>query len=171
MSVKNGDENQENLRVAYKAALDLWSVQTDVTWARLNSALVTNSILIAAVVLLVADKGVWVSVEIAIGFCLAGIVLNGIWISNLVRAFGRAKYYVWCAREMEARLLGVGIVGHRGADHSDGKPVRLHAGADERVLQIGRLGRFEASGTAYFGLGIFLALFLVIITVLIIGMT
>lgn len=107
------DQNDaENTRAGYHAAVSLWTYEGSVIWARYNAMLVANSIVMAVVgVALTSGDS---EVELAMVMTVAGLFLCGAWALLNRRGFAYHERWIRSARELEADLPPLQMVSQGG---------------------------------------------------------
>jgi len=95
---------REDVRVAYKTAVDLWITSTNQTWARFNVLLLANSILVAIGQFVVANK-LAVSELWFLVFPISGFFLCCLWGAVLSRGLQYETCYRKAVQEIEQTHL------------------------------------------------------------------
>jgi hypothetical protein len=105
-------ENLENIRVAYRAAIDLRTSRADELWSQFNAMAVVQSILVAAAVALSTTEGQHVA---GVGIALLGCLLSILWRLMHLRGGHWIRHYRGYALRYERQLDGVDTLssGHK----------------------------------------------------------
>jgi len=130
------DNNRmENARVGYQAAVNQLTNAQNLTWERINLVIVANSIFVGATVL--ALTGQRLSRILVPVLCVAGLILNVLWLHLFSRAYDYSVYLVKSARELEELYLSDPIrTLSRGAQFADGKTVQIEIGGKTEECQL-----------------------------------
>jgi hypothetical protein len=92
----------ENARVGYQVAVDLWIFQSSLNWSRFSAMLTANSIITAAIGLVLYSQSSLSLLKI--GLPLVGLCLCFLWVILMARGSRFHMYWVSQARELEKYL-------------------------------------------------------------------
>jgi hypothetical protein len=93
----------ENARVGYQAAVNLWTYEGQLIWARFSAMLLANSIVVAVIgIVISADRALPV---FSVGMPIAGLILCLVWTLMTARGFDYYKHWGMSACELEDRFL------------------------------------------------------------------
>ena len=98
------DQVMQNARLGYQVAVDVWLYELQIAWARFDSMLIANSIVVAAIAALIASdrpQPEWLMIFLAI----VGILLCLVWFQMIERNLGYRWYWFCSALELEDRHL------------------------------------------------------------------
>lgn len=101
-------EEIENVRVGYKAAIDLWNTSGTQNWSRFNAMLVANSVILAVIGNVTVDDLMGWQVRVALTG--VGLVLCVCWRGAVDRGLTYQDHYVAGALELERHLAPVSSV-------------------------------------------------------------
>jgi len=90
---------EENARIGYQAAVDLWIAEGEQIWARFNAMLVVNSIIVAVIGF--ALGGQRMLPVITVSLPIAGLVVCAVWYVLMKRDF-EYQAYVYIAMLFQA---------------------------------------------------------------------
>ena len=94
----------------YRAAIDLWVASGNQNWSRFGAMLVAHSVIFGVIAQTLAEK-ISFDWPIPLALPVAGFLLCGLWLAAVNRGLAYQDYYVRKAREFEARLTTVDVVG------------------------------------------------------------
>jgi hypothetical protein len=142
MAAKKSNSEHENInhetddaRIGYQTAIDLWTNESEQSWARFNAMLVANSAILAVIGL--AETNSPPIHLFSIGLSFAGLFLCGIWLIIIKRGFDYQNYYVMSAREIEERFLANTIkTVSRGGTFADGQPINIIIDGKPKMLRM-----------------------------------
>ncbi len=173
--VDSGSDGLHMALIGYQAAIDLWTYQGEQWWARFNIMLLANSIVVAAVTLVLTSPGKdlpWVVLTRVLSLALpvGGLVLGLLWLMLIKREIVYADYYLWSARELEHKHLRDAVVTvSRGGDLAGGDCVDIAVDGNHVKLSMAGLARFRARSVAFAVVYLFLALYAVILLLALCG--
>lgn len=72
------DNNQENARVGYQVAVNLWGTIVETSWSRFNAMVVANSIIIGILGLILSNEKINLYVFVIV-VSLIGFILCVLW--------------------------------------------------------------------------------------------
>ena len=137
-----------NVRTGYQVAVSLWIAESSQIWTRVNVMLAANSILIAAiVVLLTAAPGLSL---LAMLLSAAGLIVCVVWFIVIKRDFEYLSYLIMSAREIEERYLAPVETVSRGGALLKNKPVHLVIGGKPHTRRLSWLARRFRDRTAVY---------------------
>jgi hypothetical protein len=150
----------EHAAAAYGAAINLWTYEGQLIWARYNAMLVANSVVLAAIGLTVGDDDA--SLALGAGLPIAGMVLCVLWWNLIVRGFDYYAYWILSAREIEELYLAPVVkTVARGAAFAEGRVVHFGKGAKETTHQLSRVSRLlRVRHNSYIVLLVFVVLYI-----------
>ncbi len=141
---------RENAKVGYQAAVDLWTYEGEQNWARFNVMLVANSVIIAAVTLVLTSENPLRLLSTVLA--IVGLILCFAWFLVTKRGFDYQDYYILSARELEELFLyepvqtaARGKLFAQGAEvpfELKGGPSRLRMSWPSRIASAGTVSQF-----------------------------
>lgn len=154
--------SEDNARIGYQVAVDLWAYEGASVWSRFNSMVLANSIFFAGIILLVLDNG---SYDYLIKLLtIAGILLCILWFLLNERGFSYHNYYALSARELENDLPGVKTV-KDGKKFSRGEKLEI----DGSPIQMSFWGKIGAKWVSRCMIFLFLAMYSIVLLTLLLG--
>jgi len=154
-----GLDLEENARIGYQAAVDLWIAEGEQIWTRFNAMLVVNSIIVAVIGFVLAGQRMLP--VITVGLPIAGLIVCAVWFILMKRDFEYQSYLIHSAREVEERYLNPIKTVSRGGAFVRGEPVELvisGASVKRRMSKIARL--FRDRTVAYIVILVFVILYI-----------
>jgi hypothetical protein len=109
MSSPVPNEELENTRIGYRAAIDLWIAQGNQNWSRFNAMLVANSVIVAVIVQIVRDHP-FLDWRVQLALPVVGLIVCWSWLAAVSRGMTYQDYYVARARDLESQLGPVNVV-------------------------------------------------------------
>lgn len=153
----------ENVRVGYRAALDIWRTQAELTSSRFNTMIVANSIILAVIGLAFTVNHP-LSVLFTRGLVLVGIVVSLAWLHIHSRASQHGTYFLWSARELESHLADPIVTISRGVVFSEGNEVAMMINGERKKLRLSWLARMTGTESfPYFAIVVFILLYIVLL--------
>lgn len=159
-------EKRETALVGYQVAVDLWINEGQQEWAMFNGMLVGNSILIAAITLVItAVLGQYLDSKLSTAtstlqslavfailfmglpqfslfLSVLGLLLCGIWFAFERRTSQYSDYWVKCARELEERYLADTLNSiSRGGTFAEGGTVTVEISGKPTEMRMSRWSR------------------------------
>jgi hypothetical protein len=137
-----GLDLEENARIGYQAAVDLWIAEGEQIWARFNAMLVVNSIIVAVIGFALAGQRMLPIITVSLP--IAGLVVCAVWYVLMKRDFEYQAYLIYSAREIEERYLNPIKTVSRGGAFVRGQAVELvisGASVKRRMSRIARMFR------------------------------
>lgn len=126
--------DQENARIGYQVAVDLWGILVETSWSRFNAMVVANSIIIGMLALtLISDKKILFIFASVIS--IIGIILCILWFFLMKRDSEFQYYYSRSAGELEEYLNKVETV-RRGHKFANGEKVSIKNGLCPTELEM-----------------------------------
>jgi hypothetical protein len=159
----------DNARVGYQVATGLWIYEGGLIWSKFNALLVANSIVIAAIVVImtVADSASPLVVGgFSILMSIVGFSLCLLWIAITERSFTFHNLWVLSARKTEEQFLKNAVTTvTRGGALADGNEVKFSIGEppEERSVSLGRRALRVETATyriIYLFMGLYVVLFI-----------
>jgi hypothetical protein len=130
----------EDARIGYQVAVDLARSNIEYVWSIFNALIVANSIVIAAISLLMMSE-----LQLAIArysLPIVGLTLCTIWWFIVKHARERAVYYTLSARELEERYLSPNVKTlSRGGDFANKEAITLEISGEQINLRLSILTR------------------------------
>ncbi len=161
------DSDSEELRLAYQAAIALWTYEGSTIWSKFNAMLLANSVL-AAIIGFSVGSGPQVLPRVT--SCL-GLVLCLVWFALTKRGFDQYIYWIFAARELESRLGDQVVVISRGGAFADGDMVSVSLENGPRNLQMSWFSRrLTASLASYLAIVVFAVMYAALLFVSIAGL-
>ena len=137
----------QRVLVGYQVAVDLWMNQGNQAWAKINTMLVVNSIIIASIGFTEVSAGQ--QSLFTLFFPITGILICVIWFVHVRRDAAYSDYFVMSARELEEKHLASSVQTlSRGGDFSDGKIVEVEIHRGSRKMQMNLLARLMSARAA-----------------------
>lgn len=159
--------DQENARVGYQTAIDLWGILVQTSWSRFNAMLVANSIIVSIIVLALPNKETLYMFIIIFPFI--GITLCIIWFLLMRRDSKYQNYYVRSARELEREYLDPVQTVLRGGEFKENVEIFINDGFNPKKFKIGWIRLFTTSNLSYAVISLFVIVYIILIyTVLLI---
>ncbi len=128
----------EEIKVGYQKAIDLWTYEGQLIWARFNAMLVANTIIVTILGFFANKKTTPHSITIVLS--TSGVLLCLTWYVMMKRGFSYYKYWIFSARELEQQLSALKTVS-RGGAFAEGKPVSFEFDGRTHTLRMGYFGR------------------------------
>jgi hypothetical protein len=119
MQSQNNSQNVETVRSDYQLAVNLLTSEENGIWTRSNFMLLANSIVIAAISIVLTSKEK--PLILIKGLPIFGIILCIIWLLLIDRGFSYRKYFILSARELEACIPNSAKILTKGEAFSEGK--------------------------------------------------
>jgi len=173
MGSSGADSDSDRVQKAlagYQAAINLWTYQGEQWWGRFNVMLFANSIVLAAVTLVLTSRGkdtAWMPLlpGLSVALSAGGLALCLLWLMLIKREIVYADYYLWSARELEHKhLRDIVITVSRGGDLADGNCVDIATGDGKHMtLSMAGLAHFRARSVAVAVVYLFLGLYAIIL--------
>jgi hypothetical protein len=154
-----GLDLEENARIGYQAAVDLWIAEGEQIWARFNAMLVVNSIIVAVIGFALAGQRMLLVITVSLP--IAGLVVCAVWYVLMKRDFEYQAYLIYSAREIEERYLNPIKTVSRGGAFVGGQAVELvisGASVKRRMSRIARM--FRDRTAAYIVILVFAAVYI-----------
>jgi len=132
----------EDARVGYQVATSLWTYEGNLIWARFNTMLLVNSVVIAAIGVLIGigEEPDWIILLIP----LFGLITCALWWTSMARGFDYYSYWIHSARELEELLPSAFTrTVSRGSDFANGKSVKFQFKAGEKSHKLTFTGRIR----------------------------
>ena len=140
----------EDARVGYQVAVNLWTTMGEEGLAIFNAMLVVNSILIAVIGLTITSQERLTVFELLLP--ILGLLLCSIWFTLGRREAQYSDYYILCARELEEKYLsdsvktvsrgGLFAEGQKVILEIDGKPLEVRMGKLARIFRAKNIGNW-----------------------------
>jgi len=155
----------DNARIGYQVAVSLWIYEGELLWSKFNTLIVANSIILATTSLTMSTSNCLK--VFSIGMPIVGITLCGLWFLLAKRGFSNHRYWILSARELEENFLRNSVKTiSRGGDFRDGKKIEIKIGNKPKQLQMSCYARLlRDEWISYFFIGVFLAIYVVILLV------
>lgn len=162
-NVGPSEDRLENARVGYRAALDIWKAQTQLTSSRFNAMIVANSIILGVISLTIRGKHL-LPAFFTQGLSLVGIVVSLAWLHAFSCASQHNSYFLWSARELENYLADPVVTISRGAMFSEGNEVTLTIDGEKKKLRLSWLARIARTESfSYFAIAVFMLLYIALL--------
>ncbi len=152
---------RENARVGYQAAIDIWTYEGEVIWARTNIMLLANSIILATVgLVLISQHPLFVLV---ISLSIVGVMLCIIWFLTIKRAFEYQQFWILSARELEEQYLSDPVQTlFRGGSFGKGHSIPINIDGSLQNLRISKLSRtFKQKWSNYTIISVFVLVYII----------
>ena len=152
----------EDVRSGYNAAINLWIYEGQTAWARFNVMLVAHSIILALLGFSTTNANAPLT---SLVLPVMGILLCLAWWLLMKRAFDYYFYWIWSARELEARFpSNVVKTVSRGGTFAAGKPVTLNFDDKDHVLQMSWFSRsITVKAISQFVILVFAVVYLIVL--------
>jgi len=155
----------ENARVGYQAAVNLWTCEGQLIWARFSAMLLANSIIVAVIgIVISADRALPV---FSVGMPIAGLILCFVWTLMTKRGFDYYVYWIRSARELEEEFLkdSVKTVSRGGklVDDEEQESERVIGGGSKppRMSWLG--SRLRIQSASYLVIVVFAAMYVIVL--------
>lgn len=160
-----------DLETAYQVAVDLWTYEGNLIWAKFNALLVANGLYLPTYIL--AQSIANVSRFLLILLPVAGLVVCGAWFLLTKRGFETYVYWVLSARELEKRLPSSPTnVIQRGGAFADGEVVSIEVDHRRRSLRLSPTSRtLTAARIAYAIIGVFAVVYVALVILALLGVS
>ena len=139
--------DEDLLRLAYQASIQLSSSNAEVIWGIFNAMLLANTIVVGAATLTLSAERITPIVPAILA--ILGLVTSAFWFFLVKRARSYTDYFILAAREMEETYFAPRIsLLARGGQFAQGEPVELVVGGSKRTLRMdswSRKGRVETA--------------------------
>jgi hypothetical protein len=127
--------------LGYEMAITLWIFQGEQRWARFNTMLVINGIIIGAIGLVMTNGRK--EPALTLPLALIGLFLCIIWFVFMQREDKYAQYYAWSARELEDKYLSDPVKTLTQIRlFQMGDTVPFEISSESKKLYLGRLERY-----------------------------
>lgn len=153
-SEESAKDRLQKALVGYETAVHLWTYQGEQWWARFNIMLLANSMVVAAVTVVLTSSPsdtVWTLLlrVLSVALPLGGVALALFWLALISRENVYADYYVWSARELEEQHLHDTVkTVWRGRELAEGKTVQIVTDGSPRPLRMAGLARCRGRNVA-----------------------
>ena len=162
MDAKSPSPASENLQLGYQSAIALWVYEGNLIWAKYNTMLVANSIVLAVVGLSLGSETLPALFSQLLP--VAGIFLCLLWWQLTKRGFDQYRYWILCTREIEEKFNGEIDIASRGGRFASGQTVTfsIDGGTVTHKLSRGATG-IRAAQNAYIGIAVFALLYVLLL--------
>lgn len=155
----------ENARVGYQAAVNLWTYEGQLIWARFSAMLLANSIVVAVIGIVISgDRALPV---FSVGMPIAGLILCILWWLITKRGFDYYVYWIRSARELEEEFLKdpVKTVSRGGklADDEEQESEPVIAGGSKPPTMSWLGSRLRIQSASYLVIVVFMAVYVIVL--------
>jgi len=164
--VLSKDQQLDNAREAYRAALSLWAYEGNTIWAKLAAMVYANTILLATLGLIITSSRSRELFVLRVAIAVLGLGLCIAWLLLTVRSFDYHSYWILSAREIEERHLSPAATVSRGAEFAKGKQITFEMRAKPQLCQLRWLSKVAHVETVIYGIICVFALAYVLTVVL-----
>ncbi len=154
---------QENARVGYQSAVNLWIYEGTQIWVKFTAMVYSNTIVLATVGIVMTSPR-WKDLPIlTIALAILGIIFCVCWYILNKRSFAYYKYWIWSSRELEEKYLKPVQTVSRGGEFADGKEALFNIGGKDLPHQCKGIEKFRVEIVSNIIIFIFVLMYLTIL--------
>jgi hypothetical protein len=151
------DSVQQDARIGYQVAVNLWVYEGQLIWSRFNAMVVANGIILTATSVLLSSERL--DCKPVVGLSASGIILCLIWALMMARGFDYHEYWIRSARELEKGHLNPVKTVSRGGEFAEGQQVEFDLPEKWRRHQVGCMGRVPFARASFMSIAVFVIVY------------